>query len=567
MGTTAGYWRIGNVEVIGDIERHVLDWDETSDQALGNRHAFEVWADDKTTGNNVLTAEIVSNTVAVYSSSGLTKTIGTSANRWSTAYAVNVDASGYYTSGAHGLTLAANDIAAGSATRYMFFDESAGNFTVGGAGGFNARASDGHVGLNNAAVNYASFDLVESGTGDGGSWYGWECVLTATGNITVQQQGLRLRVLANSVAVTIPTMTGAYIEVNGTGSTVTNLYGLYIATATGATNNYGVYVSPSVNNVLTGWLNVGTTTLATAQGDAAFGIGNTSGWLFYDQSANTVELRSAADASLLLTSVAVSGRQWQIVSGGGGGFTIGDFVIYNASAGGRAITVKQAAIQNDVLVISNTECVVNDGAVATMDLRVEGDTLTHLLFVDANANTNGAVGINQSAITAGFILDVVGDLRVSSGLNVGGTTAPVEGEGIFTAGMTVYGTTAPAVSGLDSRAANAFSGDITPSTLAASQNDYNPTGLSTATVLRLTSAALGSTITGLAGGVDGRIVVLYNLATAATDVITLSHEDVLSSAANRFDLATAANRTISERGTAILIYDGTASRWRCLTNL
>src|SRR3990167_4635491 len=86
MATTAGYWRIGNTEVIGDIERHVLDWDETSDQAVGNRHAFEVWADDKTTGNNIATLEIVSNAVAWYSSSALPWSLGTATYPVDTLY-------------------------------------------------------------------------------------------------------------------------------------------------------------------------------------------------------------------------------------------------------------------------------------------------------------------------------------------------------------------------------------------------------------------------------------------------------------------------------------------------
>ena len=146
MATTAGYWRIGNTEVIGDIERHVLDWDETSDQAVGNRHAFEVWADDKTTGNNIATLEIVSNAVAWYSSSALPWSLGTATYPVDSLYTAitatrvvyagtsgllegdagltfnastdtfTLGANHIYSQGAHGQTLAANDWFAGSGT-------------------------------------------------------------------------------------------------------------------------------------------------------------------------------------------------------------------------------------------------------------------------------------------------------------------------------------------------------------------------------------------------------------------------------------------------------------------
>lgn len=46
------------------------------------------------------------------------------------------------------------------------------------------------------------------------------------------------------------------------------------------------------------------------------------------------------------------------------------------------------------------------------------------------------VGANQ-AVQAGFVADVIGDLRVSSGLNVGGTTAPGDGSAIVTTKLAV----------------------------------------------------------------------------------------------------------------------------------
>jgi hypothetical protein len=55
-----------------------------------------------------------------------------------------------------------------------------------------------------------------------------------------------------------------------------------------------------------------------------------------------------------------------------------------------------------------------------------------------------------------------------------------------------------------------ISGDISPTQITSNQNNYNPTGLSTATVLRLTSDA-SRIISGIAGGTDGRLLTLANV--------------------------------------------------------
>lgn len=112
------------------------------------------------------------------------------------------------------------------------------------------------------------------------------------------------------------------------------------------------------------------------------------------------------------------------------------------------------------------------------------------------------------------------------------------------------------IAGLTQTAQSARSGDISPASIGASQNDYNPTGLSTATVLRLTSSAAYS-ITGLAGGADGRLITVINI---GSFVITLTDEDAASTAANRF---TFGHPVPLYPGDAVsLWYDSTSSRWR-----
>jgi hypothetical protein len=98
--------------------------------------------------------------------------------------------------------------------------------------------------------------------------------------------------------------------------------------------------------------------------------------------------------------------------------------------------------------------------------------------------------------------------------------------------------------------------DISPAALAAANADYSPTGLATASVLRLTSTDF-AVISGLAGGSDGRLIVAHNVGSYP---IQLAAESAASSAANRF--AFAYDLTLWPGESLWLQYDSTASRWR-----
>jgi hypothetical protein len=104
-----------------------------------------------------------------------------------------------------------------------------------------------------------------------------------------------------------------------------------------------------------------------------------------------------------------------------------------------------------------------------------------------------------------------------------------------------------------------LSGVLSPAQLTASQNNYNPTGLSTATVLRLSTDA-SRNITGLAGGAAGRIIVITNV---GSNDIVLVDSSGSSSAANQFQLDD--DITLGADQSAVLQYDGTSSRWRALS--
>lgn len=102
----------------------------------------------------------------------------------------------------------------------------------------------------------------------------------------------------------------------------------------------------------------------------------------------------------------------------------------------------------------------------------------------------------------------------------------------------------------------ALPGDISPATIAADQNDYNPAGLAAASTLRLTASSAVN-ITGLAGASDGRLIAIHNI---GANAITLKDENAGSTAGNRFALTS--DLVLAPDECCVLQYDSTSSRWR-----
>lgn len=99
---------------------------------------------------------------------------------------------------------------------------------------------------------------------------------------------------------------------------------------------------------------------------------------------------------------------------------------------------------------------------------------------------------------------------------------------------------------------------VSPSQITASQNNYNP---GTGDAFRISSDAARD-ITGLAGGADGKVVVLVNVGSHA---ITLKHESGSSDAANRITVPWAGDYVLAASGgVAQLMYFTASSRWRAL---
>jgi hypothetical protein len=98
---------------------------------------------------------------------------------------------------------------------------------------------------------------------------------------------------------------------------------------------------------------------------------------------------------------------------------------------------------------------------------------------------------------------------------------------------------------------------ISPAQIVANTDNYNPTGLSTAGVLRVSTDA-SRNLTGIVAQADGPELLICNI--GAFDLV-LKH-DTTSTAANRFYTPNNADFTIRQNGCARLFYDLTSTRWR-----
>lgn len=99
---------------------------------------------------------------------------------------------------------------------------------------------------------------------------------------------------------------------------------------------------------------------------------------------------------------------------------------------------------------------------------------------------------------------------------------------------------------------------VTPPQITANQNNYNPTGLSTCQLLRLSSDA-SRDITGIAALSVTRTMVLMNV---GAQNIVLKNQSASSSAANQIACPGLADFTVNVGDAVTMLYDTTASLWR-----
>lgn len=105
-------------------------------------------------------------------------------------------------------------------------------------------------------------------------------------------------------------------------------------------------------------------------------------------------------------------------------------------------------------------------------------------------------------------------------------------------------------------------GIISPPTITGNQDNYTPTGLSTARILRLIADAARS-ISGIAAQADGTRLTLANITGTSANTITLLHQTT-STVENRFICPGAVNFVLNEGDCVEIWYDGATDRWRVM---
>lgn len=219
-----------------------------------------------------------------------------------------------------------------------------------------------------------------------------------------------------------------------------------------------------------------------------------------------------------------------------------------------------------------TEVTSGGGMSGSVTLLGVNDTASapNLLTVKSNAALFNAVALAGGG---------TGDMRVQISKEASGKTASLVfsdafsgraefgliGSDAFKLKVSNDGTTFVEALAIDQTSGNAalprgvaLTGVISPSQITSNQNDYNPAGIASASVLNLSSDALRS-VSGLAGGAEGRVVALLN---TGSQTVLLLNESASSTASNRFALGN--DLAITAKQAVILRYDGTALRWYAL---
>jgi hypothetical protein len=271
------------------------------------------------------------------------------------------------------------------------------------------------------------------------------------------------------------------------------------------------------------------------------------------------------------------------------------------TTGGATITAGDLAVNSGSITSSSATLTVNAGGAVDIQDNLTADAVTadtgNVAITSGDLTTAGTsrltnagalqniTGYTQSS--GAFALSGAGNFSVDSSAFDVSTAGAVSGVTTLTASGNIN-TTAGAfqLNGTDINTAgtltnvayenqanvftqaNIFQGNVTLANTGylATQRaaDYSTTGtsddanLGAASLVRLTGAST-QTITGVAGGADGRILTIVN---AAAQSATLSNEGGTSTAANRIITGTAGDIALPAGATITLVYDAGASRWR-----
>ena len=172
---------------------------------------------------------------------------------------------------------------------------------------------------------------------------------------------------------------------------------------------------------------------------------------------------------------------------------------------------------------------------------------------------SGTFGTSTGAVS------INGAVTMAAGMGITAASGAANFDWSASSGTFKTGTGAVSISGATT-ATSTLMFTVGSASFASSQNNY---AIPATVYIRLTASNSSLSLTGMTGGVDGRIIILMNGGVANS--FTLANESASSTDVNRINTGTGSNLTLTVAGSAssiaTLIYDGTggtAARWRVI---
>ena len=347
--------------------------------------------------------------------------------------------------------------------------------------------------------------------------------------------------LSGGLSNTLTTLYNHYIGTTATAGTISTLYGLYLAAPTGAgivTTKYALVTEANAGNV-----GIGTTAPTTELLDVAGNVGLTNS--------------TNAAAELRLYEPSGSGANYSALKTGVQAGNITYTLPTTAPAVNQVLTAGAVTATNLVWAASGASLwTAGTGTGAVFDVG-SGNS----------ANGNYAIAAGQNNAATGNYAVTMGESNTVTGVNSAafgyGANVSQDNTVVFNhpsaASQTLVGirTNAP-VASLD------VNGDIAMryAGFTASNGANNDISIGSRSFLRITGPSAAFSITGISGGTDGKVVVLYN---GTAQKMTIANDNASSTtAADRIYTLTnsgTGDYTVNGNGTATLIYSAADSRW------
>jgi len=428
----------------------------------------------------------------------------------------------------------------------------------------------GTVSLPNGSVTAASIGLTTNDlmVGDG-SGHGSALATADNGVLVTDGTGVP------SISTTLPnglTMNNATIG----GTTSISTSG---AIATTSTLNAGAATVTSLDAgsgaiTTTGTLGAGAATVTSL--NAGAGTIQTTGAIDGNTGTFTGGLTTSGGTANINSALAGSPQNTNIDASPatGGANVIGNSTSTTALDGAvtfnGTVTLPNGSVSLGSLSLADGDIIVGNAGNASgvaMSGDASIDNTGHITVTKFNGTTFGTMAgqdANNVNITGGSI--------DNSALAGSGTLTVTAGSGLSGGGSVALGASSPALT-LDVTHANTWTGTQTLGGVAYSSSTItatNPTqadwGLSTSNSYFLVSSAAATTVSGIAGGAAGRVIVLVNTGSSA---ITLSNANGTSAAANQFHFQGNSDVLMAQDGTVTLIYDATynsnVGAWRMIS--